>query len=125
MDVTKLALSVALATTLGLATQTSAQDQSVYEAGPDVTLPRVTKKVSASYELTAKQERVQGRVILQCVVSPDGRPTQIEVVERLDERLDANAVKALEQWEFEPGRRKQDDTTVPVRISVEMTFTLR
>jgi TonB family protein len=99
------------------------QDEPVFEASQGVTLPKATKTVRAFYLPDAMSERVQGRVVLQSVVTTAGRPTRIEVVQALDQRLDAEAVKALGQWEFEPGTK--DGKPVPVRISGEMTFTLK
>lgn len=119
-----LMLAVAVAVTAGLGAQAPAQsDEPVYEAGPGVTLPKAVKTARAYYTPEAMNERVQGRVVLRTVVSTEGRPTRIEVVESLDARLDREAVKALELWEFEPGTK--DGKPVPVRISVEMTFTLK
>ena len=37
--------------------------------------------------------------------------------------LDEQAVKAMEQWTFDPGRK--DGKAVPVLVTVEMTFTLK
>jgi TonB family protein len=37
--------------------------------------------------------------------------------------LDANAIKAMKQWQFEPGAK--DGKPVAVRVAVEMTFTLK
>ena len=42
---------------------------------------------------------------------------------RLDQELDDKAVAALKQWKFEPGQR--EGKPVAVRITVDMTFTLR
>jgi TonB family protein len=47
------------------------------------------------------------------------------VVQSLDSEygLDDEAVKALKQWEFEPGTK--DGAPVAVRVDVEMTFKLK
>jgi TonB family protein len=59
------------------------------------------------------------------VVRTDGTPSGIEITESLDTEhgLDKQAVAALSQWLFEPGRK--DGKPVPVRVTVEMRFTLR
>jgi TonB family protein len=95
----------------------------VYESQDGVTLPKVVKDIKPYYTPDAMADRVQGSVVLQCVVSKAGVPTDIEVKQTLDERLDKQAIAALEQWRFEPGQK--DGAAVNVRIAVEMTFTLK
>jgi protein TonB len=69
--------------------------------------------------------KVQGVVLLQCVVRPDGAVTDIQVVRSLDSvfGLDGEAVKAARQWRFVPGTRMGQP--VAVQITIELTFTLR
>ena len=95
----------------------------VYEPGGGTTLPKVVKEVKPEYPPEVMQSSVQGRVTLRCVVQRDGKPGDITVSESLEPRLDAAAVEALKQWEFEPGQR--NGMPVAVRIAVEMTFTLK
>ena len=69
--------------------------------------------------------KVQGTVLLQCVVRPDGSVTDIQVLRSLDSvfGLDQEAIKAARQWRFAPGTRM--GSAVPVQITIELTFTLR
>jgi TonB family protein len=99
------------------------QNEPVYAPGNGVTLPKATKTVAAQYTPEALQNRVQGEVLLTCVISKSGVPTQIEVTKSLEASLDAAAIKALEQWRFDPGTK--DGEPVAVRIAVEMNFTLK
>lgn len=117
-----LGLLVALSLTLPL-TLTAQQTDPVYQASDGVTMPKVVKEVKPYYTADAKKDRVQGEVILESVVSRAGLPTEITVKKSLDERLDKQAIAALEQWQFEPGQK--DGKPVAVRIAVNMTFTLR
>jgi TonB family protein len=50
---------------------------------------------------------------------------QVEVVRSLDATfgLDQEAIKAVRQWRFEPG--KKGGQPVPVLVTIEITFTLR
>jgi TonB family protein len=59
------------------------------------------------------------------VVRTDGTPRDIRVTKSLDTRygLDEQAVAALGRWRFEPGLKH--GKPVPVRITVEMQFTLK
>ena len=69
--------------------------------------------------------KVQGTVLLQCVVRPDGSVTDIQILRSLDSvfGLDQEAIKAARQWRFAPGTRMGQP--VPVQITIELTFTLR
>jgi TonB family protein len=62
---------------------------------------------------------------MEAVVLPDGTVGDVRVVRSLDKRygVDDEAVKALKQWQFTPGKNK-DGVSVPVVIEVEMTFTV-
>jgi TonB family protein len=102
-----------------------ADEAKVYVPGNGVSLPVVVKQVRAGYTDAAKHAKIAGKVLLDCVVRPDGRPSDISVSQSLDTAygLDSEAVKALEQWRFRPGTK--NGKPVAVRISVEMVFTLR
>ena len=64
--------------------------------------------------------KVQGTVLLQCVVRPDGTVGDVQVVQSLDPvfGLDQEAVKAARQWRFRPGTRFGE--AVPVLITIEL-----
>ncbi len=55
----------------------------------------------------------------------DGAVGDVRVTESLDTvyGLDANAVKAMKQWEFKPGMK--DGKPVAVRVQVVMNFALK
>jgi protein TonB len=97
--------------------------ETVYEPGGGVTLPRVVKEVRPQYPPGTMETGIQGTVRLRCVVQRDGRPGEVTVSDSLEPRLDEAAVEAMKQWEFEPGQR--NGMPVAVRIAVEMTFTLK
>ena len=98
------------------------QEGPVYQVDdPGVTSPRVVKEVRPQYSAEAMKAKVQGEVVLRAVVSQKGQPTDIRVVQSLEESLDKEAVKALERWLFEPGRRNGD----PVRVEVEVMLSFK
>jgi periplasmic protein TonB len=93
----------------------------IYRAGGGVSPPRVVYQVKPTYTAAALLEKVQGTVTLQLVVARDGRPTQIQVVRSLDPLgLDEQAVHAVSQWRFEPGRLA--GTPVDVLVTVALDF---
>jgi TonB family protein len=97
----------------------------VYRPGNGVTLPRVLVEKRPNYTSDAMRAKVQGVVVLECVVRPDGTVGDVQVIRSLDSTfgLDQEAVKAAKQWRFAPGTRMGEP--VPVLISIELTFTLR
>ncbi len=107
----------------------------VSEAGPAVAriVPEVASRARAcfamprpQYTADAMRAKIQGRVEIECIVEPNRSM-------RADSRscgsldpvfgLDQEAIKAVRQWRFVPGRLKGKD--VPVIITIELTFTLR
>jgi protein TonB len=96
-----------------------------YDIGNGVSSPRVLREVKPAYTAEAMRAKVQGVVWLRCVVMPDGSVGRVEVVKSLDSvfGLDQEAVKAARQWRFVPGQRLGEP--VAVRITIELSFTLR
>jgi protein TonB len=90
-----------------------------------VTSPRLLKEVKPNYTGDAVRGKVQGAVLLEAVVLPDGSvdPNRVRVVRSLDRGLDQQAVHAVKGWHFRPGTF--DGRPVAVVVHVELTFTLR
>jgi TonB family protein len=97
----------------------------VYRPGNGVMLPRVLREVKPQYTSDAMRAKVQGTVLLECVVQKDGSVGDVQVIRSLDSAfgLDGEAIKAAKQWRFAPGTRMGEP--VPVLITIELTFTLR
>ena len=102
-----------------------AQDSTIYVPGNGVSLPQVVKQVKAEYTEEAKQNRIEGKVGLDVVVLGDGTIGDVKVAQSLDTvyGLDANAVKAMKQWQFKPGMK--DGKPVAVRVAVDIAYSLR
>jgi protein TonB len=77
-------------------------------------------QVRPTYTVEALERRVMGSVTLDLVVARDGLPIDIRVVGSLDDGLDAEAIKAVRQWRFAPGRL--DGQPVDVAITVVLDF---
>src|SRR5438552_17638642 len=97
----------------------------VYRPGNGVMLPRVLREVKPQYTSDAMRAKVQGTVLLECVVQKDGSVGEVQVIRSLDSTfgLDQEAIKAAKAWRFSPGTRMGEP--VPVLITIELTFTLR
>jgi TonB family protein len=112
-----------VATVTAMTAQESAPQ--VYAPGNGVTLPTVVKEVRPEYTQAAKDARIQGTVLLECVVLANGTIGDVTVSRSLDSQfgLDQEAVKAAKQWQFKPGTR--DGKPVAVRVVIELAFTLK
>ena len=97
----------------------------VYRPGSGIINPRVLREVKPQYTADAMRAKVQGTVLLECVVLPDGTVGKVDVVKSLDPTfgLDQEAIKAARQWRFAPGTRFGEP--VAVLVTIELTFTLR
>lgn len=100
----------------------AAGDQ-VYKPGSGVTSPVLVREVKANYTEGAMRRRVQGTVVISCVVLTDGKVGDCAVTRPLDAELDQAAVEVAKQWQFKPGTK--DGEPVAVEVSIEMSFTLR
>ncbi len=90
-----------------------------------VTSPKILKEVKPQYTADAMRAKIQGLVVLECIVEADGSVSDVKVVKSLDKEhgLDDEAVRAAKQWRFKPGMKK--GKPVPVAVMLELTFTLR
>ena len=96
----------------------------VYRPGGAVSGPRLIKEVKPKYTSEALRNRIQGTVVLEAVVSGDGCTSQIRVVRSLDRGgLDEEAVAAVAQWRFEPGRLA--GAPVDVLVTIMLDFSVR
>jgi TonB family protein len=97
----------------------------VYRPGSGIVNPRLVREVKPQYTADAMRAKIQGTVLLECVVLPDGSVGKVDVVKSLDPTfgLDAEAIKAARQWRFVPGTRFGEP--VAVLVTIELTFTLR
>lgn len=114
-------------TTLATITTVAAQSEApqVYAPGNGVSLPVVVKEVHPGYTQAAKDAHIEGTVVVECVVLANGTVGDVKVARSLDSMfgLDQEAVAATKQWQFKPGTK--DGKPVAVRVSIELTFTLK
>jgi protein TonB len=96
-----------------------------YRIGNGVISPKLIQEVKPGYTGEAMKARIQGIVLLEAVVMPDGSVGNVRVVRSLDPRfgLDDEAIATVKKWRFAPGTRFGQP--VPVLVEIEMQFTLR
>jgi periplasmic protein TonB len=73
------------------------------------------------YPDIAKQARVQGVVIMECVISPQGAVSSCKVLRGIP-LLDQSALDAVKQWTYSP--TLLNGVPVPVIMTVTVNFKL-
>jgi protein TonB len=77
-----------------------------------------------NYPEVAKENNIQGRVIVRFCVTSKGGVNQVSVLKGVDPELDAEAIRVVNSLPtFKPG--KQGGKPVPVWYMVPITFTLK
>jgi TonB family protein len=100
-----------------------AESAAAKPSAPQVlTRPRPTLRVPAVYPPAARKDGVSGTVALRATVTPNGLPTQIEVVRGIRPDLNEAARAALGKWRFQPGTA--DGRPVASQVNVEISFSL-
>lgn len=93
----------------------------IYRPGGGVTPPTVLLEVKPAYSADAMRAKIQGSVLLEVVVQSDGTPGDIRIIRSLDrEGLDRQAVLAVRQWRFNPGRL--GGVPVDVLVTIVLDF---
>ena len=96
----------------------------VYHVGNGVTAPTLRSQVRPNYTSEAMQRKIQGTVVLEMIVGSDGVPYDVRVRRSLDAGgLDQEAIRAAEQWRFNPGRL--GEMPVDVLVVLVIDFHLR
>ena len=84
-------------------------------------MPRRIKNVPPVYPAIARTARVQGVVILETSIDPEGNVSDARVLRSIP-LLDQAAVDAVQQWRFTPALL--NGQPVPVVMTVTVSFTL-
>ena len=91
--------------------------------GGNVEAAKLVTKVQPIYPASAKERGAQGSVLLHAIVSKDGRPLSMQVLNsQIDPELARAAVEAVSQWRYQPtllnGEPVEIDTTIIVNFSL-------
>ncbi|WP_054683469.1 energy transducer TonB [Rhodothermus marinus] len=91
-------------------------------------MPEIIGGIERLYELLeypelARKAGLEGLVVVQFVVEPDGSVSNIQVIRSAGKLLDEAAIKAVKQLRFKPGRQR--GRPVRVRFSLPIRFKLQ
>ena len=90
--------------------------------GGNIKPPTKTKDVAPTYPRIAQAARVEGFVIVEATIGPDGKVREAVVLRSIP-LLDAAALDAVRQWEYSP--TLLNGAPVPVVMTVTVLFKLR
>ena len=89
--------------------------------GGRISEPRKLRNVPPTYPDVAKHARIQGTVILEAIISPQGRVADLKVLRGIP-MLDDAAMNAVRQWTYTP--TMLNGVPVPVIMTVTVNFRL-
>ncbi len=96
--------------------------QAPVRVGGNIRPPTKVKDVRPVYPSIAQSARVQGVVIIEATIGPDGKVKDARVLRSIP-LLDQAALEAVRQWEFTP--TLLNGVPVPVIMTVTVNFTLQ
>jgi TonB family protein len=89
--------------------------------GDRVKAPRLTSRIAPVYPATARQENVEGEVVIDALIDITGRPTNLKVLSG-PALLQRAALDAVREWHYEPSYL--GDKPVPVGLYISVNFQL-
>ena len=96
--------------------------QAPVRVGGNIRPPTKIKDVKPVYPSIAQSARVQGVVIIEATIGPDGKVNDARVLRSIP-LLDQSALDAVRQWQFTP--TLLNGVPVPVIMTVTVNFTLQ
>lgn len=87
----------------------------------DVERPQKLQAPAPDYTAEARENRVQGIIIMQVTIDRDGRVKDPQVLKGLPFGLDEKAIETVSRWTFEPATRNGE----PVSVLYNLTFNFR
>jgi TonB family protein len=98
--------------------------QPAFKAGKNgMSMPHCTFCPNPTYNDFARKARIQGKSVLEIVISKEGRVLQLHPVKLLGYGLDEDAYNVLRQWQFTPTTNAEGipvNVIVPVQISFRL-----
>jgi len=117
------AVTCASSLALGLRVDAGDTDNKPASAGAPLTVPagvmagNVLKKVAPKYPVEAKQERIQGTIVLNAVINKEGAIEELTVASGPKE-LQQSSLDAVRQWTYKPYLLNGNPVEVTTTINV-------
>ncbi len=96
----------------------------IFEIGDLDEPPRPLARLNPIYPPRARMRRIQGEVVVEFIVNPDGTVRNVEVLSsKPGETFTDAAIRSIQKWRFAPGTK--DGLAVPTRVRQKVTFSLQ
>ena len=86
--------------------------------GGGVSAPQLIFQVDPEFSEEARKAKVAGIVVVSLWVGPDGRPSNVHVVQGIGMGLNEKAVEAVKQYRFKPAMENGKPVTVDLNVEV-------
>jgi protein TonB len=86
--------------------------------GGDVKAPAITARSEPRYTEPARAARVEGVVVVEAIISKDGRVEQVRVIKDLPMGLGDEAIAAVKKWRFKPATLNGQPVEVIFNLTV-------
>jgi TonB family protein len=100
--------------------KSSEPDQAV-DVSPETAEGSLIRRVEPQYPEEARQQRIQGPVVLDAHIGPDGAVQDVQVISGAAELAQAS-INAVKQWRFHP--RRVSGRAVPMQTRITLNFKL-
>ena len=100
-----------------------ARQADVLKVTGDITPPHRVAGQPPAYPVEARKAKVEGKVVLECIIDTKGSVSVNRVLKGLAPDLDEAAIASVTQWRYEPALK--DGMPVAVYLTVKVQFKLR
>ena len=106
----------------GVSKNPASTQPSRFHAGGQLEQPKLLYRPQPNYPDSASSKGVEGTVVMEAVISTEGVPLSVKVVQSPDEALSKAALEAVKQWRYQP--TKLNGVPVEVVTDITVRFTL-
>jgi len=94
----------------------------VYNLGGNVTEPVPVRQTPPRYPPWDASNGTEGEVIVRLTIGSDGNVESAAVVRSLNHRMDAEAIRAVRTWRYQPARLNGQPVTVVKVVSIRFSL---
>ena len=93
------------------------------QLGVEVIIPTPIRRITPVYPEQCKKDKIEGTVILEIKIDPEGNVIDARVLKSVHPELDKAAMEAIKKWKYRSVLK--DDKPAPVVFAVAINFWLR